>query len=152
MFIDNEMELEAKKPTQRRFAPCSQASKDAMTLNAAIMTDRQRSRINEGKSRHGAKACMQVEAKREQGHRHQLDKAVVADKRWKFRTKLFHDMMRVITLEVTIMRLMKMNDYRHDFTRRQFGFGASFKRLSKELVSLPLVEALAKIIDITEQF
>ena len=61
-------------------------------------------------------AVMQVTTQRQQDPRHQLNETVVADQMRKFSPKIFAHILQVIGFEVPVMRLMKMNHDRHDFT------------------------------------
>jgi hypothetical protein len=62
-------------------------------------------------------------------------------------------MIEIIVLEIPIVTLVKGDENGHDFTERQRPFPmASFQTRAQQLTVPQRLKALAKIIDVAEQF
>lgn len=152
-IIDDQMQLEAEKPIHRVPTPGSQAIKDRMLANAAVVAHRQWGRVNETDAGAVPETVLQVGAQRHQHARHELHEAAVAHQAWKFRSQLHLHIRGVVGLEVSETHLMKVDQDRHDFTLVQLPGPLSLPLPAGELFRLPArCEALPEIIDMAVQF
>ena len=62
------------------------------------------------------------------------------------------NVLLIVCLEITIMRLMKVDQNRHHFTQAQTRRRSAFACHPQQLGILPGSHPLTKIIDMTEQF
>jgi hypothetical protein len=112
--INDQMQFEAVKPTHRRFAPLGDIFQYLMAVDASVMTNGDGGRVNKSLSRGLAFTLLEISTQGEQGH-----KALRANSLRKSPFEMAPDIAQVIALEVTIARLMEINDDGHDLTDRQ---------------------------------
>ena len=86
--VDHQMELEAIVPIHRILAALGQSGKDAMLLDAAIVTDDQRGRVHEADAGALPPAGLQIGAQRHQDRGDQFHKAAITDQPWKLRSQV----------------------------------------------------------------
>ena len=115
-----------------------------------LLADGNRGRVDKGDAGCLASLTQAVERQRQQGGWHQLDKARIADQTGKFSAHLLPYVSGIVCLEITIMRLVKVDQKRHRFTHAQPGSGSSFAPHAQLLRILPGGHPLTKIIDMTE--
>ena len=72
--------------------------------------------INEAPPRTGAKTAFEIETQGDESGGYPLHKALIAHKLWKRITPMNRHMTKIEVFEVSIARLMKGNQERHDFT------------------------------------
>ena len=89
-----------------------------IALDTLGMADCNPGRINERDARHLAFALLQIGAQGHQHPGHQFDKAIVADQVRKLTPELGTDVFKVIVLEISVARLMEMNDDGHNLADR----------------------------------
>jgi hypothetical protein len=103
LVIDDQVQLEAIKPADRGFATSSAPIEDALLMDAGIMADCKRGRVNE------ADACAATQLRVQIGHqwhqqcRHQLDKARIADQSGKLAAQVTLDVLHVVGFERPIV-------------------------------------------------
>ena len=152
LVIDNQMELEAIEPAHTALAACGHISKEPMAADALVVADGQRGRIDKCHPCRLAETPIQIEIQGWQGGWHQLHNARVTDQTGKFTAHMLAYLLRVIRFEITIMRLMKVDQNRHHFTQAQTRRRSAFACHPQQLGILPGSHPLTKIIDMTEQF
>ncbi len=107
LIIDHQVQLEAKEPANGSLATSRSSGKDPMLMNASVVTDFQRGRIDETDTGTVNELCMQVGDQRYQQGWHQFDKAMITHYRGKFAAEVNLHVVGVICLEGTIVRLME---------------------------------------------
>ena len=78
LIIDDQVELEAVKPADRGLATSGTSIKNAMLMDASVVTDGQRGRFDEADARTLTQLRVQVGHQWHQHRGHQLDKARIA--------------------------------------------------------------------------
>ena len=84
LVVDDQVELETVEPAHRGFAAPGDVLEDFVAVNAALVADHQRSRIDEGEPGVLASAGVQVDAHRHQSGGDEGHKAIVAQQIGKF--------------------------------------------------------------------
>ena len=117
MIIDNQVQREPVEPAQRRLATCGTSSKHPVLMNAGVVTDGQRGRVNEADARTAAQLGVQIGHQRNQQRGHQLDEALIAELDGKLSTQVALDVLAVIGLERSVVGLMEQDHDGHHFAR-----------------------------------
>src|SRR4051794_34607578 len=147
------MHFEPEKPARRGLAALGDLGEDLVLGNPLIVTDGQSGRIQKGDAGATAHAIAQIGAQWHQNRWNEFDKARVTDQTRKFSLEMGHYFLRIKRFEIAIMRLVKQNQNRHDFTPSQTSHAVSLAQATFQQVRLEWrYEGLAEIIDLTEQF
>lgn len=117
LVVDDRMQLAARAPAQRRFAPLHAVTQAALPRDTAIVADRQRRRVHQRAARAVPKADLHVGAYGADNGRHEGHESLVADGVGKLRAKMTEDIGQVLRGEVAKAHLVKMDHDRHDFVR-----------------------------------
>src|SRR6266508_1815997 len=152
-LINDQMQLEAIKPAHRTLAALGELSKHLVSMYPMVITNQQGGGVNEGKSVTAPVQALQISAQRSQYRRHQDHKTLITHQFRKLASQMLTDMFGVIGFEISVLRLMKTNNNRHDFTDTQLSCALTFSTFVSQQFSLPeWQKALAKIIYTHKQF
>ncbi len=121
LIVDDQVQFEAIEPAHRGFPTSSTSRKDAMGVDTGVMTDRQRSRVDEADAATLAHAGVQIGYHRHQYGGHQLDTALIAHQCWKLAVQMTVDVLEVVGFEVAIVRLVEQDQDGHDFAGMELG-------------------------------
>ena len=119
LVVDHQMELEAVEPAHGGFAAPGDLLEDVVTVDAAIVADHQRGRVDEGDPGVLAPAGVQVDAHRHQGGGDQCHKPAIAQQVGKLPPTVPAQMQQVKRLEVAVLGLMEIDQNRHDLAEGQ---------------------------------
>ena len=119
--VDHQMEFEAIEPAHRGLAAPGIRPEDAMLVDARVVADRQRGRVDEADARAGAALGVQIDRERHQHAGHELDEAIVADQLGKLGAQVHLDILGVERLEGAVARLLEEDHDGHDLARMQPG-------------------------------
>jgi hypothetical protein len=146
--VDDQMELEAVEPADRRLAASSYSRKDPMAADARILADGEGGRIDEADPRAGPELGLQEGDQRNEVRRHQLDEALITDQVRKLCAQEDLDVVRVVPREVTEMRLMEVNEQSQDLAGMQVSRATAVFGAAGQQGVFPLrAELLPEIID-----
>src|SRR5262245_16018120 len=95
-------------------------------MNPMIITNKQGGGVDEGKSMTASIEALQIGTQGSQHGRHQDYKPLITHQFRKLASQVLANMFRVIGFEVSILRLMKVNNDRHDLTHTQLATPAAF--------------------------
>jgi hypothetical protein len=145
------MQFEAKEPVDRILAPLSHAAKGLVLGDTSVVADPQRSGVNQANPSTRTATGIQVSTQQDQHTRYQGDKTGIANQVREFSLQLDVNVLQVVGFEVTVTRLMKMDENSHDFTVAQFATALALTATAGQLIVLPVgCKKLAEIIDMTE--
>ena len=102
------------------------------------MTDLDLGGVNVGNARALVVTTFQIGAQWHQGGRHQPDKSGIAEKFRKFPTQVFLYMNDIKCFEISIMRLVKVNNDGDDFAHTQPGLSLAVFLARLDQLALPL--------------
>ena len=147
------MQLEPVKPAHGSLATLSQLGKHLMIMDAMVITHYQGSGVDEGDPMTASVQALQVSTQWPENRRHQDPKSFVADQFRELTSQVLTDVICVIGFEVSIVRLMKMNQDRHHLADTQLPCAAASFAAILHQFSLPERQKdLAKIIYTDKQF
>jgi hypothetical protein len=113
------VQFKTEEPAHARFATLGISQKDAMLVDPFGIADFKRSRVDEADACIGSIAVLQIGKHWNQYRWNKSDTSLVADQMRKFARQMNLDMLNVIGFKSTRVRLVKMNEDRHDFARAQ---------------------------------
>ena len=122
-----------------------------MRVDAPVVADFQRGRVNEGDATALTLPSLQVAAQGDERRWHQLDEAMIADHARKLSGVMFHHLFSVVSLEVTVCGSMKQHDDRHHLRQTQVRGAVSLTVTRTEQSPLPeWFKELTEIVYVTE--
>jgi hypothetical protein len=107
------VQLETIEPVHAAFAALSEAGKDLVRGNAAVMTDPNRQAVHELNASGLPLAGWQIGTQRKQGHRNQFDKARVAGQTGKLGSFARQHRPEIKVLKRAVVRSVKPNQEGH---------------------------------------
>lgn len=119
LVIDNQVELEAVKPANRGFATSGSSGKDAVLVDAGVVTDGKGSGVDETDAGAATQVCVQVGDQWHKNRGHQLHEAVIAHQSWELTLQVALHILGVIGFEGSRVGLMEQDNNRHDLTWMQ---------------------------------
>ena len=121
LIIDDQVELEAIEPADRGLATSSTAVKDAMGVDASVVTDGKGGGVDKADAATLTQLGMQIGHQRNQDSGHQLDKARVAHQDRKLTAQMTVDIFGIVGFEGAVVRLVEQDENGHDFTGMHVG-------------------------------
>lgn len=110
------MQLGPEEPAHRGLPASRLTGKDSMVLDPFGIANVQRGGVNKADASTTSIPMLQIGEQRDHHLRNQGDKARIADQIGKLTRQVDLDVLSVIRVEYSIVRLMKMNQDRHDLT------------------------------------
>jgi hypothetical protein len=122
-------------------------------LDAAVVTDLETGRIEETNACAMTEATTEIGTQRQQGTGYPLNKAPIADQAWKCTLPLHLHLLLIVGFEVAVARLMKPNQYRHDFAEAQTPASMAMSEPTARQLLVPhWFKRLAEVVNAAEQF
>ena len=117
---DDQVQLESEEPSHRGLPSPGDALKDLVGVDAGVVADPQRGRVNEAHSAHLAATGSQVVQQRPQDAGDKLDEAAVARRSGKLSGPVAAHVLRVVALEVAVPPgVVEHHQNRHDLAQAQ---------------------------------
>ena len=115
LIIDDQVQLEAIEPADRGLATSSTAVKDAMGVDASVVTDGKGGGVDKADAATLTQLGMQIGHQWNQHGGHQLDKARVAHQDRKLTAQMTVDIFGIVGFEGAVVRLVEQDENGHDF-------------------------------------
>jgi hypothetical protein len=128
------VELEAEEPVHTRLAAAGAPREDLMGVDAAVVADLQRSRVDKRDAAALPFPALQVAAQGDERRRHQLNEALVADEPGEGPHVPLEHALGVVSLEVAVTGGVEERDDGHHFRQAQCRRPVASARLKQSLL------------------
>src|SRR5690242_21239113 len=110
LIVDDQVQFETVEPANRGLATSGPSIKDAMGMDASVVTDGKGSGVDKADARTLTQLGMQIGHKWDQDGGHQLDKARIAHQDRKLAAQMTVDVLSVVGFEGAVVRLVEQDE------------------------------------------